>query len=134
VLREIYAFFDVPCEDVFLKICDEAKASRRAGRVRSHPSQNWPSEDPPGSIQVGIYLFREAKEAQNNHEPDWAMQFVGPITVVALESGVSVELSSAPFPILNQNNGNIISFDELGREPICGRPARCKRFLKSIGT
>jgi len=26
-----------------------------------------------------------------------------------------------------------ICCDEPGREPICGRPARCKRFLKSIG-
>jgi len=37
--------------------------------------------------------------------------------------------------------GNIFQVDnllnarpELGRELICGRPARCKRFLKKIGT
>jgi len=48
----------------------------------------------------------------------------------------SREMSSRkPFRLLAENVGTCRwRRDPLGRELICGRPARCKRFLKKIGT
>jgi hypothetical protein len=113
------AMFHVPCEDIYVGVCADVESWKKGGgRGPLPPSiwSKWPG-NPPAALLIGIFLYRDAKEAERGLiNPDWYMNFLGPATAwldPSEKDSLSISLAQPVRPSLNQNNGNLVSFDDL---------------------
>jgi hypothetical protein len=117
----VNASFSTPCDAIYKQFCADVDAWKKTAQIAAPPSllKDWPGMSPPRILMI-VSIFRNSQFADDSSiKPDWTMTFTLPISasldpwhqnqVIVSVNGNNVH------PVANQNNGKLVSLDDLAK-------------------